>query len=69
VPVRVVQGVLSPGPPDLLAIIDACQGDKPLKDLRFRCAKCGSRMTNGEGLRRRAAVAADGVTSENPRYR
>jgi hypothetical protein len=25
---------------------DAGQGDKPLKDLRFRCAKCGSRMTD-----------------------
>jgi hypothetical protein len=28
------------------AIVDAGQGDKPLKDLRFRCAKCGSRMTD-----------------------
>jgi hypothetical protein len=33
--------------------IDTGQGDKPLKDLRFRCAECGSRMTDavmmGEG--------------------
>jgi hypothetical protein len=29
------------------AIIDAGQGDRPLKgDLRFRCAKCGSRLTD-----------------------
>jgi hypothetical protein len=34
------------GPADLQAIIDAGQGDKPLKDLKFRCAKCGSRMTD-----------------------
>jgi hypothetical protein len=33
-------------PADLQAIIDAGQGDKPLKDLRFRCGKCGSRMTD-----------------------
>jgi hypothetical protein len=33
-------------PADLQAIIDAGQGDRPLKDLRFRCAKCGSRMTD-----------------------
>jgi hypothetical protein len=31
---------------DLQAIIDAGQGDRPLKDLRFRCAKCGSRRTD-----------------------
>jgi hypothetical protein len=34
------------GPADLQAIIDAGQGDKPLKDLKFRCAKCGSRLTD-----------------------
>jgi hypothetical protein len=34
------------GPADLQAIIDAGQGDKPIKDLRFRCAKCGSRRTD-----------------------
>jgi hypothetical protein len=33
-------------PADFQAIIDAGQGDKPLKDLKFRCAKCGSRMTD-----------------------
>ena len=34
------------GPADLQVIIDAGQGDRPLKDLRFRCAKCGSRLTD-----------------------
>jgi hypothetical protein len=29
---------------DLQAIIDA--GDRPLKDLKFRCARCGSRLTD-----------------------
>jgi hypothetical protein len=33
-------------PADLQAIINAGQGDRPLKDPRFRCAKCGSRMTD-----------------------
>jgi hypothetical protein len=36
----------SPGAADLQAIVDAGQGDRPLKDLKFRCAKCGSRMTD-----------------------
>jgi ribosomal protein L44E len=31
---------------DFQAIIDAGQGDRPLKDLKFRCTKCGSRMTD-----------------------
>lgn len=31
---------------DLQAVIDAGQGDKPIKDLKFRCAKCGSRRTD-----------------------
>jgi hypothetical protein len=34
------------GPADLQAIIDAGKGDKPLKDLKFRCARCGSRSTD-----------------------
>ena len=34
------------GAADLQAIIDAGQGDRPLKDLKFRCAKCGSRLTD-----------------------
>jgi hypothetical protein len=34
------------GPADLRTIIDRGQGDRPLKDLKFRCAKCGSRMTD-----------------------
>ena len=32
-------------PADLQAIVDAGQGDRPLKELKFRCAKCGSRRT------------------------
>jgi hypothetical protein len=34
------------GAADLQAIIDAGQGDRPLKDLNFRRGKCGSRMTD-----------------------
>jgi hypothetical protein len=34
------------GAADLQAIIDAGKGDRPLKDLKFRCAKCGSRLTD-----------------------
>jgi hypothetical protein len=34
------------GAANLQAIIDAGQGDRPLKDLKFRCAKCGSRSTD-----------------------
>jgi len=46
-PVGVVQSRLPPrGAADLQAIIDAGQGDKPIKDLKFRCAKCGSRRTD-----------------------
>jgi hypothetical protein len=33
-------------PADLQAIIDAGRGDVPVKDLKFRCAKCGSRLTD-----------------------
>ena len=29
-------------PADLQAIVDAGRGDEPLKDLRFRCTRCGS---------------------------
>jgi hypothetical protein len=31
---------------DLRAIIAAGQGDRPVKDLRFRCTSCGSRLTD-----------------------
>jgi len=34
------------GPADLQAIIDRGLGDRPLKDLKFRCAQCGSRLTD-----------------------
>jgi hypothetical protein len=33
-------------PADLQAIVDAGRGDVPLKDLRFRCTKCGGRRTD-----------------------
>jgi hypothetical protein len=39
-------GVLHGGAADLQAIIGAGLGDKPIKDLRFRCTKCGSRRTS-----------------------
>jgi hypothetical protein len=35
---------LQQAPADPQAIIDVGRGDVPLKDLRFRCAKCGSRL-------------------------
>lgn len=34
------------GAADLQAIIDSGRGDVPVKDLKFRCAKCGSRLTD-----------------------
>ena len=35
------------GAANMQAIIDAGQGgDQPLKDMRFRCAKCGSQRTD-----------------------
>jgi hypothetical protein len=34
-----------PGASGLTNHIDAVQGHRPLKDLKFRCAKCGSRRT------------------------
>ena len=33
-------------PADLQAIIHVGRGDVPLKDLKFRCTKCGSRLTD-----------------------
>jgi hypothetical protein len=33
-------------PADLQALVDAGHGDVPLKDLRFRCSNCGSRLTD-----------------------
>ena len=41
-------------PADLQAIIDAARGDVPLKDLRFRCTKCGSRLTDSVVMARDA---------------
>jgi len=31
---------------DLHALVKSGQGDVPLKDLQFRCANCGSRLTD-----------------------
>ena len=33
-------------PADLRAIIAVGRGDRPIKDLKFRCARCGSRLTD-----------------------
>ena len=44
--VRCRGGCLHGRAADLQAIIDAGQGDQPIKDLKFRCAKCGSRRTD-----------------------
>jgi hypothetical protein len=33
-------------PADLQALLDVGRGDQPLKDLKFRCANCGSRLTD-----------------------
>ena len=33
-------------PADLQAIVDGGRGDVPLKDLKFRCSKCGSSLTD-----------------------
>jgi hypothetical protein len=41
-------------PADLQAIIDAGSGDVPVKDLKFRCAKCGSRLTDAVVMSRDA---------------
>jgi hypothetical protein len=34
------------GSANLQAIIEAGRGDEPLKDLKFRCARCSSRLTD-----------------------
>ena len=31
---------------DLQALVDAGRGDVPLVEMRFRCANCGSRLTD-----------------------
>jgi hypothetical protein len=46
-------------PADLRAIIAGGQGDRPLKDLRFRCAQCGSRMTDSVMMSRDALAVRD----------
>jgi hypothetical protein len=63
--VRCRGGCLRGREADLQAIIDAGQGDKPIKDLKFRCAKCGSRRTNAVMMSRDALAVqpwrADGA--------
>jgi hypothetical protein len=46
-------------PADLPAIIAAGKGDVPLIQLRFRCANCGSRLTD-------CVVAAKDATGVQP---
>ena len=41
-------------PADLQAIIDVGGGGVPLKDLKFRCAECGSRLTDNVVMARDA---------------
>jgi len=55
---------------DLQAIIDVGRGDVPLKDLKFRCAQCGSWSSDalGKGRGRGAAVASDGVVAFGARH-
>jgi len=73
VSVGVVQSRLpSGGTADLQAIIDAGQGDKPIKDLKFRCAKCGSRRTDFVVMSRDALAVqpwrADGAATGAARH-
>ena len=48
------------GPADQQAIIDRGRGDVPLKDLKFRCAKCGSRLTDSVVRPRTRSVCSRG---------
>jgi hypothetical protein len=41
-------------PADLRALIDAGRGGVPIKDLRFRCTRCGSRLTDSVVMARDA---------------
>jgi hypothetical protein len=41
---------------DLPALIDAGHGDTPLAHLRFRCAECGSRLTDFVVMSKDSAV-------------
>jgi hypothetical protein len=50
VPAGLVHGL----PADLRAIIDSGRGDRPLKDLQFRCTSCGSRRTDSVVMSRDA---------------
>jgi hypothetical protein len=47
-------------PADLRAIIAAGRGDRPLKDLRFRCAECGSSLTDAVVMSRDALAVRPG---------
>ena len=59
-------------PADLQSIIDSGRGGVPLKDLKFRCTKCGSRLTDHVVMSRDALAVrpwrgddADYSTSES----
>jgi hypothetical protein len=54
-------GCLRGGAADLQAILDEGQGDKPIKDLKFRCAKCGSRRTDFVVMSRERRAFSRGV--------
>jgi hypothetical protein len=56
------RGCLHQALADLQAIIDAGQGDKPLKDMKFRCTECGSSRTS-------AVVTSRDALQVKPSYR
>jgi hypothetical protein len=53
-------------PADLRAIIDAGQGDRSLKDVKFRCAKCGSRRTDAVMMGGPYRMAANPFDVDSP---
>jgi hypothetical protein len=54
-----------PAPADLQAIIDRGRGDVPLKDLKFRCTKCGSSLTDSV-MMSRDTLAVQPWKSDDP---
>ena len=57
--------LLHPAPADLQAIIDRGRGDVPLKDLKFRCTKCGSSLTDSV-MMSRDTLAVQPWKSDDP---
>ena len=62
-------GCLRGGAADLQAIVDAGQGDKPIKDMKFRCSRCGSRRTDFVVTSRDAARVQPWRPRSQPRSR